>query len=90
MNARTNPFGRLLCAAYVYDDTLTFDLYGTVDDGEHIVELVTIAGTTHNVTTLMHGRQLVNMGLWLDIKDSTEPVLREWAERHRRQAGHAG
>jgi hypothetical protein len=81
--------GLLLCAGYVHDDVLKFDLYGTVEDGEHLVELVTIAGTTHNVTTLLRGRQLLNMGLWLDLRNGVTPMHRELAERHRRQAGHA-
>lgn len=81
--------GLLLCAGYVYDDELKFDLYGTIDDGEHIVELVTIAGTTHNVTTLLRGRQMINMGLWLDLRNGVTPMHRELAEQYRRQAGHA-
>jgi hypothetical protein len=88
MNARvpTAATLALLHAGYAFNEDLKFDLYGVIEDGEHIVEAVMIAGTTHNVTTLLRGRQMVNMGLWLDLKDGTTPTQREWAERHRHHA----
>lgn len=93
MNARTpcavmQDLERPLFAGYSFNESLNFDLYGAVDDGQHMVESVMIAGTQHNVTTLLSRGQLQNMGAWLDVKDSATPVLREWAEIHKHRAAN--
>jgi hypothetical protein len=90
MNARTNPATLSpavpLMAGYVFNESLTFDLYGTVDEGQHTVESVMIADTQHNVTTLLGRKQLENLACWLDLRGSDTPVLREWAEIHKQRA----
>lgn len=85
----SSAIGHLLLANYTYDEVLSFDLYGshTAEDGFY-VETVMIAGTQHNVTTLLSGKQLENMGKFLDMKDDLTPVGRDWAARHRSAATH--
>lgn len=91
MNARVPPTAlasagvTLLATNFAYDADVKLDLYGTSDDEGHWVKRVHIAGTTQNVTSLLRFKQLEAMGKWLDLKDSTWPVHREWAERHRRE-----
>lgn len=75
-----------LMSGYVFNEDLTFDLFGTADEGQHTVESVMIAGTQHNVTTLLSRAQLGNLACWLDLRDSPEPVLQEWAEIHKHRA----
>jgi hypothetical protein len=84
-----SAIGQLLLPNYTFDESLSFDLYGshTADDGFY-VETVMIAGTQHNVTTLLSGKQLENLGKFLDMKDDLTPVGRDWASRHRSAATH--
>jgi hypothetical protein len=102
VNARTNPATlspadsypgavdarttTLMAPGYVFNEDLTFDLYGAVDEGQHTVESVLIAGTQHNVTTLLSREQLGNLACWLDLRNSDAPVLREWAGIHKQRA----
>jgi hypothetical protein len=79
--------GTMLHEGYQYDDGLVLDLYGTADEDDgHRVESIAVHGTTVNIVQLFRGTQLTNMALWLDLKDSQEPVLIEWAERYRHHA----
>lgn len=84
-----STIGQLLLANHQHDDDLAFDLYGSHsrDDG-FCVETVMIAGTQHNVTTLLSGRQLERLGQFLDMKDDVTPAGRDWAARHRSAATH--
>jgi hypothetical protein len=90
VNARTDAAmlspAVLLTAGYVFNESLTFDLYGTADEGQHTVDTVMIAGTQHNVTTLLSREQLGNLACWLDLRNSDTPVLREWAAIHKHRA----
>lgn len=80
----TSTIGVLLLAGHHHDEGLVFDLFGswTADDGFY-VETVMIAGTQHNITSLLSGRQLAELGKYLDLKDSCLPASRDWASRHR-------
>jgi hypothetical protein len=80
------PCANFCETGYVFNEDLTFDLYGTVDFDQHTVETVMIAGTKQDVTTLLSRAQLGELGCWLDLRNSTTPVLREWAEIHKHRA----
>lgn len=75
-----SAIGTLLLAGHQYDDVLTFDLYGdwSEEDGA-VVETVMIAGTQHNVTTLLSGKQLENLGHYLDFRKNVSPSGRQLA-----------
>lgn len=79
-----STIGQLLLSSHHHDDGLVFDLYGshTEEDGFY-VETVMIAGTQHNITSLLSGKQLENLGKYLDMKDSCLPASRDWASRFR-------
>lgn len=79
--------GYRLMAGYVYDDTLTIDLYGTTDsDGAVQVETVMVGGTQHEITTLFSGKQLENLGYYIELKDSKLGTHRDWARRYQCEA----
>lgn len=93
MNARTGPqylqpsvSGESLYSHYQHSDVLQLDLYGYRDEGGHHVESVALSGTTIEIAELFSGKQLENMGLWLDFKDDVRPTLREYANRVKHDA----
>lgn len=73
--------GQLLYAGYQYDDGLALDLYGSVDDGEHGVESVAVAGTNVEIGQLFSARKLELFGLWLDVNKN--PAAAQVAARYR-------
>lgn len=83
----TQVTGQLLHTNYMYDGELYLDLYGYHDEDGFTVESIAVAGTTVDISTLFRGRQLQNMGYWLDLKDGG-CAQRECAEQHRRDAAH--
>lgn len=82
-----STLGTLLQANYDYDETLAIDLYGDWS-GEWgcDVQTVMVAGTQHNITTLFSGKQLENLGQYLDLRSSESPISRAMANRHRSQS----
>jgi len=74
---------QLLHSGYQYDDSLSVDLYGCVDEGEHVVELVCIAGTKHDITVLFARRKLQIFELWLDIYGN--PAAAQVAAKYRHE-----
>lgn len=85
----SSAIGHLLLANHTYDELLSFDLYGDWSEEEGaIVETVMIAGTQHNVTTLLSGKQLADLGHYLDRRNSQNPLIREQANTYRSQSTH--
>lgn len=87
MNARLDlalvqSIGALLMAGYVYDDTLTIDLYGRREDDEVYVDTIMVGGTQHNITTLFSFKQMENLGHYLELKDSKLDAHSTWAWRY--------
>jgi hypothetical protein len=79
--------GSLLTANHHHDDVLSFDLYGEwTEEGGAVVETVMIAGTQHNVTTLLSGKQLENLGHYLDFRSNVSPQGRQLASAYRSQS----
>lgn len=81
------PIGTLLAANHDYDETLAIDLYGDWS-GEWgcDVQTVMVAGTQHNITTLFSGKQLENLGYYLDRRNSRDPIIRDMASVNRSQS----
>lgn len=80
--------GQLLHANFMHSEDLYLDLYGSHDEDGFSVESIAVAGTTVDISVLFRGRQMTNMGYWLDLKDGGF-AQRECAEQHRRDAARA-
>lgn len=82
-----STIGTLLVANHDYDETLAIDLYGDwSSEWGCDVQTVMVAGTQHNITTLFSGKQLENLGQYLDLRQSKSPTLRAMANTHRSAA----
>lgn len=83
MNARSSPFGRLLCPSYDHHG-LKLDLYGTLDDDGYSVKTVCIPNSMVAMTECVDGDLMNFMSSRLDdTLPSAEELRKESADEAR-------